>query len=572
MSLLKRHLLSGNQAVALAAKHAHVALGTGYPGTPSTEILEEFNLLGGKAQWAPNEKVALEVGIGAAFGSVRAIVTMKHVGLNVAADPLFTSAYTGVSGSLVVVSADDPGMASSQNEQDNRHYARAAGLPMFEPADSQEAYDFTIAAFELSQRWNIPVILRMTTRVCHSKSVVTPCECNLDAPKPDFKRDRKGLVMIPSFAKVSHRKLRDKLKLIAAWNETCGLNKRDNRSQTLGIISSGISAMYAREAAPQASHLRIAVTYPLPIELIRDFAKNVEKCVVVEEGDNYLLDSIRAEGIVAQGKNEIYLFDELNVERTAQIIQGNVSPEPKPALETPPKLCQGCPYRPVFETLAKLDCIVTGDIGCYTLAVQPPFNALDSCVCMGASIGVGLGLRHVLPEQQAKRVVSVIGDSTFVHSGITGLVEMMYNPPATGHVLIILDNGTIAMTGLQDHPGTGRTLDRTDTCKVVYEDLAKTLGVKNVYVLDPTLDRQNFEDILKKSLSGTTPTVIIARHACLLETPRRGDSSRDISVAAPADGLQHLSDSVVNVAFAGLGGQGVIMASDILAEVMFAAG
>ncbi len=515
MNSSDRQLLSGDEAVALAARHAGVALGAGYPGTPSTEILETFDSLGGRAQWAPNEKVALEVGIGAAFAGARAIVTMKHVGLNVAADPLFTVAYTGVSGALIVVSADDPGMASSQNEQDNRRFAPAAGVPMLEPSDSQEAYDFTLDAIEISERWGLPVLLRMTTRVCHSKTVVRP-STDLAAPRAArFERDIKGRVMIPAYARPAHRRLRRKLAEIAAWNETSTLWQRlgDGR---LGIIASGIGYVHAREAAPEAAILKLGLTYPLPIAAVRRFAQSVERCVVIEEGDPYLFESIRAAGIEVEGAPEMFRFGELNVARVRRILAGDTTPDSPPAPGTPPKLCPGCPHRAVFTALRELDCIVSGDIGCYSLGVLPPFEAMDTLVCMGAAIGVGLGMRHTLPEAEARRVVSVIGDSTFVHSGLTGLVEMVYNPPPTGHLLLILDNGTTAMTGMQEHPGTGRRLDHTHTGKIVFEDLARSLGIPLVDVIDPTLDPAAFRELVRQRLDSGQLAVIIARRNCLL--------------------------------------------------------
>jgi indolepyruvate ferredoxin oxidoreductase alpha subunit len=561
-----RMLLSGDEAVAQAAIDCGVTLGTGYPGTPSTEILEHFASLGGKAQWAPNEKVALEVGLGAAFAKARVLVTMKHVGVNVAADPLFTAAYTGVAGALVVVSADDPGMASSQNEQDNRRYAVAAGVPMLEPSDSQEAYDFLIRAVQISERWKLPVMLRMTTRVCHSKTVVKRSPAP-PVPPAGFERDIQGRVMIPAYAKPAHRRLRARLAEIERWDEESDLNpivgtggqaasgtNTSTRGQAasgtthfeseisdfkseisnskseisnltseisdvkseLGIIADGITYVHAREAAPNARFLKLGMTYPLPMEKIRRFAASVKRCVVLEEGDPYLVDSIRSAGIAVEGKPEMYRFGELDVARVRRILAGNTSPEPAPPRGKPPALCASCPHRTAFTAFAKLDCIVAGDIGCYTLGVLPPFQAMDSCVCMGASIGVGLGLRHALPESEARRVVSVIGDSTFVHSGITGLVEMVYNPPKTGHVVVILDNGTTAMTGLQEHPGTGRTLIHEPTGKLNFEELARSLGIRNVHVIDPGREAARFEKVLADSLAANELTLLIARRPCLL--------------------------------------------------------
>ena len=511
-----RLLLSGDEAMALAAWHAGVALGAGYPGTPSTEILESFAKLGGRAQWSPNEKVALEVALGAAFGGARALAAMKHVGLNVASDPLFTAAYTGVAGALVIVSADDPGMHSSQNEQDNRHYAVAAGVPMLEPADSQEAYDFMRAAIEISERWKIPVLLRATTRVCHSYTVVRPGSQRDTPPAANFVRDLKGRVMVPGNARPAHRRLRQKLSEIAEWNEGCALNRVLPGGKSLGIITSGISFMHAREAAPEASVLKLGFTHPLPMRKIAQFAAGVQSCLVIEEGDPYLADAIRAAGIKVSAKPEMYRFGELDVARVRRILRADTSPEPVPPPGKPPQLCEACAYRVVFESLRRQNCIVAGDIGCYTLGALRPFEAMDSCVCMGASLGVGLGLRHVLPPEQASRVVSIIGDSTFVHSGISGLVEMAYNPPPHGHVVIILDNSTTAMTGHQEHPATGRNLSHEPAPKLVLEDMARACGIRRVQVIEPRSGSDAFDHALKEALKSGELAVLIARRPCVL--------------------------------------------------------
>ncbi len=512
---MERRLLSGDEAVAAAAYDAGVHLGTGYPGTPSTEILEAFDALGGRAQWAPNEKVAVEVGLGAAYAGARALVTMKHVGVNVAADPLFTAAYTGVTGALVVVCADDPGMSSSQNEQDSRRYAVAAGLPMLEPSDSQEAYDLALAAFELSARWELPVLFRMTTRVCHGKSIVTRRPRTTTAVPP-FKRDIPGRVMIPAYARPAHVKLRQKLKALQVFFEGSALNVVRQGGPSLGIVANGVCAAHAREAAPEATILELKTLHPLPLEKLRAFAASVDRCVVVEEGDPVIADACLAAGLRVEGKPESFRFGELDVRRVRRILDRDESPEPPAPKGKPPQLCEACPYHPVYGTLRKLDCIVAGDIGCYTLGVLPPYQGMDTCVAMGASLGVGLGLRHVLPEQDARRVVSIIGDSTFVHTGINGLVEMIYNPPATGHVLVVLDNGTTAMTGQQEHPGTGRTLDHEPTLKLSIEGLARALGVPNVDVIDPVTDPAGFERLLEQRLGGGQLAVIVARRPCIL--------------------------------------------------------
>ncbi|MGD0138076.1 MAG: thiamine pyrophosphate-dependent enzyme [Tepidisphaeraceae bacterium] len=516
MSLRTGTLVSGNEAVAMAALDAGVALGTGYPGTPSTEILEVMDAQGGRAQWAPNEKVALEVAVGVAFAGARALVTMKHVGVNVAADILFTVAYSGIDGALLLVSADDPGMSSSQNEQDNRRYAVAAGVPMLEPADSQEAYDLTLAGFELSQKWRIPVMLRMTTRVCHGKSILRHRQAKRNGSPTHFERNIPWRVMIPAHARPAHRRLRQKLAEIEQWSEECSLNQVIEGERGLGIIASGVTFLHAREASPAASMLKLGVTYPLSIRLIRQFVAGVDRCLVIEEGDPYLADAIRAAGVRVESKPEMYRFGELNVTRVRRIVAGDVSPEAAPLKGKPPELCAACPYRAPFCVLRKLNCIVAGDIGCYTLGALPPLEAMDTQLCMGASLGVGLGLRHVLPEAEARRVVSVIGDSTFMHSGITGLVEMVYNPPVTGHVLLILDNGTTAMTGQQEHPATGRKLGHEPTNRVKIEDVCKAVGVHHVDVMDASADPAGFEKLLMDRLSRNELSVIISRRPCIL--------------------------------------------------------
>ena len=509
-------LLSGNEAIALAALHCGVTLGTGYPGTPSTEILESFSELGGHAQWAPNEKVAAEVALGVAFAKGRALVTMKHVGLNVASDVLFTIAYSGVTGGYVLVSADDPGMASSQNEQDTRRYAVAAGVPMLEPSDSQEAYDFTGLAFEISERWQIPVILRVTTRVCHTHTVVRAGGTFAQGAAPGFTRDIANRVMIPAHARPAHRRLRAKLKEIERWNNEQGPNRAIAGAPDLGIIASGVSVMHTLEAAPGASLLKLGLTHPLPMERIREFAASHARCVVVEEGDPYLIDAIRAAGVVVEDRPESFRFGELDVNRVRLLIAGEPEPAKSPARGKPPQLCEGCPHRGVFSILKEMNCIVAGDIGCYTLAALPPFEAMDTQICMGASIGVGRGMRHTLPAAEARRVVSVIGDSTFLHSGITGLVEMAYNPPPGGHVVLVLDNGTTAMTGLQEHPGTGRSLKHARAGRVAPEEVARGIGIANVQVFNPLRDPEHFRKELRGALDSGGLAVFVTRQPCVL--------------------------------------------------------
>jgi indolepyruvate ferredoxin oxidoreductase alpha subunit len=521
-SMWERKLLSGNEAVALSALHHGFSLATGYPGTPSTEILETLaNATDGasraiRAQWAPNEKVAFEVGLGAAFAGARVLVTMKHVGVNVAADTLFTAAYTSIPGAFVLVSADDPGMASSQNEQDNRRYAIASAIPILEPADSQQAYDFLGLAVQIAERWSVPVMLRMTTRVCHSKTVVNTRVSMSNATLLKYERDFMGRVMLPGNARRAHRILREKLAEIVEISASSAVAQQYSGAKELGVICSGISSMYVREAVPNASVLTIGMCHPAPTERMRAFASTVERCVVVEEGDPVLFEIARTAGILVEGKSEEFRFGELNVERVRQILTGQRAADialPKPK---PPALCVGCSHRSVFEILAKHQLVVSGDIGCYTLGALPPYSAIDTVVCMGASIGVGLGMRHVLDEETGRRVVSVIGDSTFIHSGIAGLIEMVYNPPESGHVVIVVDNGTTAMTGQQEHPATGRSLRHTPTNRISIEGIATAIGVDRVEVIDPYTEALRFERTLLEMLEKPKTAVIVARRACIL--------------------------------------------------------
>jgi indolepyruvate ferredoxin oxidoreductase alpha subunit len=454
---------------------------------------------------------------------------MKHVGLNVAADVLFTMAYSGVDGGYVLIVADDPGMASSQNEQDSRRYAEAAGVPMLEPSDSQDAYDLLQTALETSVRWKIPVLFRMTTRVCHSKSPVSPRFAAGDsfpapaagARAPEFVRNIATHVMVPGYAKPAHRRLRAKLDEIQAWNDAQGPNRIERRSNSLGVITAGVSYHHVREAAPDASVLKLGMSHPMPLGTLADFAASVERCVVIEENDPWLVAGCVVAGLEVEAKNDsIFRFGELDVDRVRRILARDNRPEGAPPRGRPPELCSGCPHRSSFEVLKELDCIVAGDIGCYTLAALPPIAAMDMMIDMGAAVGMGLGLRHVLAPEQARRVVSVIGDSTFLHGGLPGLIEMAYNPPTTGHVLIILDNGTTAMTGQQDHAGTGRRLDGTAACRVSYEDLARAAGMRRVFTVNPVRERAKFKELLAESLRRDELTVIIARSPCVLAAGR----------------------------------------------------
>ncbi len=507
-------MLSGNEAIALAARHCGVALGVGYPGTPSTEILENFSEIGGYAEWAPNEKVAAEVALGVAFAESNVLLTMKHVGFNVAQDLFFTAAYSGIQGGFVAVIADDPGMASSQNEQDTRSIAFCGGLPVIEPASSQEAYDFTKLAFEISRRWNTIVVLRTTTRVAHSTTIVEFDDTIAEAPKADYKKDIPTHVMVPAHAKPAHRLLRNKLDAIEQWNNEQGPNTVEIRDSELGIIASGVAYQYAREAAPQASIFKVGLS-PLPLKQMVEFSKKFKRCIVVEEGDPYMTTQLLAAGANVEPRAQEWRFGELNVDRVKAQIDGDTTFKMPQLKQKPPMLCNGCPHIFSFKPLVDLGCIVAGDIGCYTLAAMKPLSGMDMQICMGASIGMGLGMRKVLPEEKARKVVSVIGDSTFMHSGLTGLANAVYNPPSTGHVIIVLDNAITAMTGHQENPATGRKLDHSPTTRIIIEDVAKAMGVKNVAVFNPLKEQAQFKDYLVEKLASNDITLIVLRQPCI---------------------------------------------------------
>lgn len=514
----KSILLSGNEAVARGAWEAGVVLGTGYPGTPSSEILENLKEYPGlRAQWCVNEKVALEVAAGASWAGARVLVTMKHVGLNVAADPLFTLAYTGVRGGLVLVVADDPGLHSSQNEQDSRHYARAAKLPMLEPSDSREAMEMVRLAFTISEEFDLPVLLRLTTRVSHSRTPVTPGERREPAGPFSYTKDPTKQVMIPAHGRLRHRSLEERMERVARYAEETPLNRVEEGSGKPGIITSGIAYQYCKEVAPDASYLKLGMVYPLPVKTINNFCREAEKIIIVEELDPFLEIEIKAMGLEVTGKRPEYRLGELNPDRVGTLIREEPESAPAPPAipVRPPVMCAGCPHRGVFTVLKKLKLFVTGDIGCYTLGTLPPLSALDTCLCMGAGVGQSEGYRRVLPEEEREKVVAVIGDSTFVHSGITGLIDIVYN--GNGGVVIILDNRTTAMTGRQHHPATGITLHGEETTVVDLEQVCRGVGVRRVRVVDP-FDLDGIESFLQESLGLSEPSVMIARAPCVFLT------------------------------------------------------
>ena len=540
-----KQLLSGNEAIALGAYHAGVVVATAYPGTPSTEILQSMAGMDGVyAEWSTNEKVALEVGMGAAYGGVRALVSMKHVGLNVAADPFFAVSTTGIIGGLVVVSCDDPGEHSSQGEQDNRHLARMAKVPMLEPTDSQEAYELMGWAFNISEEFDTPVLLRSTTRISHCKTVVdVNGERKADLRKPGFIRSPAKYVMVPSNARVRRHAMEERIIKLQAYVEGFPLNEMLLADPKLGVISSGVAYQYAREVFKDASHLKLTTIYPIPADLIRRFAQEVERVIVVEELDPHLEDEVRLLGIAVTGKEFIPIIGELSPEivEDGAVGAGLLPSSPKPSAQAlspapqlparRPQLCAGCPHVATELVLRKLgfhtaapgkelkegELIVTSDIGCYTLGVYPPLAALDTCACMGASIGQALGLEKA---GVANKVVAVLGDSTFMHSGITGLIDVVYNKGNT--TVIILDNQTTAMTGHQGHPGTGISATGAKTQVVELESLVKGIGVKDVNVVD-AFDLKAIESTIRRSVGSDEPSVIISRGPCPLSVKITGN-------------------------------------------------
>jgi indolepyruvate ferredoxin oxidoreductase alpha subunit len=540
-----KRLLSGNEALAWGAYHAGARVATAYPGTPSTEILESIARFDDiYAEWSTNEKVAMEVALGACYAGVRSVVSMKHVGLNVAADPFMAASITGVSAGLVLICADDPGTHSSQSEQDNRHYARLAKVPVLEPSDSQEAYDMMAIAFDISEQFDTPVILRTTTRISHSKSVV---DLNRSRPVPTgevgFPRNVSKYVMLPVNARLRHPLVEERMVKLAEFAETSPLNRVEPGERDLGVITSGVAYQYAREVFPDASFLKLGITHPLPGELIRRFATSVDRLVVIEELDPFLEENIRAMGVEVSGKDFIPLVGELSSDVVSGgavsagiLTEASISPEVTAVADLPkrpPLLCPGCPHTGMFFVLAsmgqrlkppgsgdkpakKSNLIITGDIGCYTLATYPPLNAMDTTACMGASIGQALGMEKAGIDTN---VVAVIGDSTFLHSGITPLVDAVYNEGKI--TVVILDNGTTAMTGHQEHPGTGVSAQGKATAKVELENVVRGVGVSDVRVVD-AFNMKELRAAARSALASPELAVIIVRGACAVGMPPRG--------------------------------------------------
>jgi indolepyruvate ferredoxin oxidoreductase alpha subunit len=516
-------LLSGNEAIARGAYEAGVTVATGYPGTPSTEILEAVAAFKADVycEWSPNEKVAFEVAVGASLTGARSIVTMKHVGLNVAADPLMTFAYIGAVGGLVAVVADDPGMHSSQNEQDTRHYARFAKIPILEPSDSQEALEFTKLGLEISEQFQTPVILRTTTRVSHSRGLATLGERQPAPKQVGFVKDPPRYVPIPVWGRVMRRTVEERLPKLREAASNSPANRIEMRDPSLGIITSSVAYEYVRDIFPEASVLKLGWAYPFPDDLIRRFAAQVKRVLIVEELDDFLEEHIKAMGIACDGRNVVPGVGELNPERVRAArakLEGQPVAEVKPRPEAadlpmrPPVLCPSCPHRGVFYALAQFDVVVTGDIGCYSLGVFPPLNRMDTILCMGGGISMPQGFEKA---GEPKPVVGIVGDSTFFHSGITGLLNIAYNRGTS--TLIVVDNRTTAMTGHQMNPGSGSTLMGEPAPTASIEDLAKACGVRRVITVNP-YELQNTIQVLKESIAAKEPTVIISRAPCPLDT------------------------------------------------------
>ena len=516
----QKAILSGNEAIARGAWEAGVKLASAYPGTPSTEILENVkNYTDIYSEWAPNEKVALEVGIGSAIAGARTLVTMKHVGVNVAADPLFTLSYTGVKGGLVLVSADDPAMHSSQNEQDNRNYGRSAKIPVIEPSDSQECKDFVAVALDLSEKFDTPVLFRTTTRTSHSKSIVTLGGRTEQEGTIELEKNMPKYTMLPVSAKKRHPLVEERLLKLKEYTETTPLNRIEYNDTRLGIICNGISYQYVKEALPEASVLKLGLSYPLSEKMIREFASKVDQLVVVEEGDAFFEDQIKAMGIkVDHGKDLFPLTGEFSAAFVRKQLTGEGSAVSEAAGDLPgrpPAFCPGCSHRGIFTILKKLKVFVSGDIGCYTLGALPPISAMHSCICMGASISMGHGIDKVVPKSDdySQKVVSVIGDSTFFHSGMTSLLNSIYN--GSSSVAMILDNRTTGMTGGQENPGSGRTLSGEEAIAADIPALVKAMGVKNVIKIDP-YDLKDIEEKLKIALENEEMTVVVVEAPCVL--------------------------------------------------------
>lgn len=515
-----KKLLIGNEAVARGLYEGGIDLVSSYPGTPSTEITEFLSKYDDiHSEWAPNEKVALEVAFGASLSGARSACAMKHVGLNVAADPLFTLSYTGVNGGLVVCVADDPAMHSSQNEQDSRHYAIAAKVPMLEPSDSAESYAFAKAAFDLSEKFDTPVILRMCTRVAHSQSIVETGE-RVEVPKKPYVKNTAKYTMIPANAIRRHVVVEERTARLTEFAENCPFNRVEKAADgkdDIGIITSGTSYQYVKEVFGNSVNiLKIGMPNPLPKNLILDFARSVQKLYVIEELEPIIENHCRTLGLDPVGKSAFSVLGEFSQRTVAKAFGFPDKPKitlDNPVPARPPMLCAGCPHRGIYYVLAKNKITVLGDIGCYTLGAQPPLCSIDSTLCMGASVSGVHGFLLSSEKEKAQKTVAVIGDSTFIHSGITGLINIAYN--ASPSTVIILDNSITGMTGHQQNPTTGFNIKGEPASKVDLEALCRAVGIERVRVVDP-YDLAACEKAVKEELATETPSVIISRRPCVL--------------------------------------------------------
>lgn len=524
-----KKLMTGDEAIARGAYEAGVSYASAYPGTPSTEILENLSTYKEiYAEWAPNEKVAMESAIGASVAGLRSIVSMKHVGMNVAADPMFTWAYMGVNGGNVIVTADEPGMFSSQNEQDNRNYAKAAKIAMMEPSDSQECIDMVKAAYDLGEEFDTPFIIRMTTRVCHSKSIVELTDRAEQQPKTWEKNPAK-YICLPAIARKLRVNLEKRMEKLAAYSETTPFNRMEMGDTRVGVIASGICYYYAKEVfGEEASYLKLGFTNPLPAGLIKDFCSKVDKVYILEENDPYIEEFVKQQGCACIGKELFPSYGELTPDVIRACLTGKENQvmdfDHSKLIGRAPSFCAGCPHRGLFYRLGKRkDIMISGDIGCYTLAAAKPYSAMDSTVCMGASISLGHGAQRAFNmEGVNRRVVTVLGDSTFFHTGINSLINTVYNKSNT--VNIILDNRITGMTGHQNNPGTGYTAKGEETTLIRIEDLVRAIGMKHVYVINPN-NLQEVDDTLDKCLALDEPSVIITRWPCALKKFSKEDKA-----------------------------------------------
>ena len=513
-----KQLMLGNEAVARGLYEAGCSVVSSYPGTPSTEITEaaaKYEEI--YAEWAPNEKVAMETAFGAALAGARSFCAMKHVGMNVAADPMFTLSYTGVTGGMVIAVADDPGMHSSQNEQDSRHYALAAKLPMLEPSDSAEALAFTKAAFELSEKFDTAVILKLCTRVSHSQSVVETSD-RVDHIIPDYVKNGAKYIMTPANAIKRHPAVEERTKALAEFAESCSLNRiEEGADKSFGIVTSSGSYNYVKEAfGDKYPVLKLGMIWPMPEKLIKNFAAGIDKAVVVEELDPFIENQLKAWGILAVGKEKFSMLGELSQNKVREAF--DIKPQDGTKLDAkipvrPPAMCSGCPHRGLFYTLKKLKLNVFGDIGCYTLGSAQPLGAMDSTLCMGGSITTLHGFNKALGEKASGKSVAVIGDSTFAHSGMTGLTNVAYNNSAS--CVIILDNSITGMTGHQQNPTTGKTLKGDLTSSLDLEAFCRAIGIKRVTVVDP-YDLAQCEEVISREAAADEPSVVISRRPCVL--------------------------------------------------------